>query len=367
MQPAASTIPGVLMMPDYRSDNPYQVLLAVALQRSGCRVEFPMGYRRGLPLWRAAREHADARVLHLHWLSPYLRGRRVAAFLFSALKFIIDAALVRLSGRRIVWTLHNLVPHEARFPSLEIYARRLLCKMSSAVIVHGSAGRDEVVSRFGCGPEKIFLIPHGHYRTAYPPPTSQQAAREVLGLEPARTIFLFFGMIRPYKGLTRLLRAWAKASLTDAQLLIAGACLPEYRSELESLLKDVTGVIWHDRRIADEHVSHYFTAADVVVLPFERVQTSGSVVLAMSYGKPVIAPRLGDVPETLAGADDLLFPPGDGAALAERLSQAATTDLSHLATRTARAAERLDWALIGRRTGIVYSQAIAAESSPMTL
>ncbi len=117
------------------------------------------------------------------------------------------------------------------------------------------------------------------------------------------------------------------------------------------------GVVWHNRRISNYEMPLYLGAADVVALPFERIQTSGSVLLAMTFGKPVIAPRLGDLPETLSGADDLTYPAGDGRALADRLNESLRTDLADLSARTAGAAARFDWLPIAAQTAAVYRAA----------
>jgi glycosyltransferase involved in cell wall biosynthesis len=347
------------MMPDYRQDNPYQNLLAQSLEAQGCRVEFPSGFRRVLPLYRALKDCPAAQVLHLHWLSPYLHGNNRFSFLVCAIKFLSDLTLVRLSGWRIVWTMHNVLPHETRFPRLETFVRRRVCRLASAVIVHGEAGRQEAIKHFGCPAEKLVVIPHGHYRAAYSPAPATNAARSSLDLPMDKRTVLFLGMVRPYKGLDSLLEAWRKLSPLNAQLLIAGGVSGPYRQHIEDLISQTSDVIWHNRWIPTDEIPTYFGAADVVALPFEQIQTSGSVMLSMSYGKPVIAPRLGDLPETLAGADDLMYPAGDRNALAERLNYALSADLTDLAARTATAADQFDWEPIGKQTAAVYFRTVA--------
>ena len=167
----------VLMMPDYRRDNPYQALLAHGLEAEGCRVVFPRDHRGVLPLCRAVRGEQGVDILHLHWTSPYLKGHGLPRFLVYLAKFLADLAAVRIDGCRIVWTLHNLVPHETRHRRLELLARRMICRIVSAVIVHGHAGQKEAVQTLGCPANRVFVIPHGHYRDAYAPPLPSPDAR----------------------------------------------------------------------------------------------------------------------------------------------------------------------------------------------
>ena len=116
----------VLILPDCRSENPYQDLLAQSLE-ANIEVVFPQGYRRFLPLFRQVLQQSPrVDVLHLHWISPYLRGTSRLARTIYAVKFLIDVILVKWCGVRVVWTIHNQIGHEAVFPGLERWVRRRL-------------------------------------------------------------------------------------------------------------------------------------------------------------------------------------------------------------------------------------------------
>ena len=235
------------MMPNFRRENPYQELLARGLEAEGCRVVFPRGrshcwWGRGLPLFRAVRDEQGLDLLHLHWTGPYLKGRGLARFLGYLARFMADLAAVRASGCRIVWTLHNFVPHETRHQRLELVARRWLCRMASAVIVHGHAGREAAVESFGCPANRVFVIPHGHYREAYGPPLPGPDARQRLGLPGDARVFLFFGYLRPYKGLELLLDAWRELSPPGARLLVVGQSQKaDYAAELAKRIAAAPG------------------------------------------------------------------------------------------------------------------------------
>ena len=200
----------VLMMPDYRRDNPYQSLLAASLSGLGIDVLFPVGYRRGLPFWRATRDNRPIDVLHLHWTEPYTRNGHWPSLIFRWSKLLVDLAIVRISGVRVVWTLHNLEPHECRCPRLERFFRRRLAGRVSRLLVHGDESRIAGEMALGCPPEKMTVTLHGNYRTVYPVATPEMRREGRSGLASDHRVFLFFGMMRPYKGLERLLRRLAK-------------------------------------------------------------------------------------------------------------------------------------------------------------
>ncbi len=102
----------------------------------------------------------------------------------------------------------------------------------------------------------------------------------------------------------------------------------------------------------------FFGAADVAVTPFRRITTSGSVVLAMSYGLPVIAPGVEAIREVLGDAADLLYEPGEEG-LAAALTRAMTDQLDSLRGKTISVCDRLDWSLIAHQTAITYRGAVA--------
>jgi folate-dependent phosphoribosylglycinamide formyltransferase PurN len=105
----------VLMIPDYRTDNPYQTLLSKALENQGVKVLVPCGYRRVFPIYRAIKSKEKINILHLHWISPYFKGKNIFTKSIYALKLLIDIFLTKWAGVKIVWTYHNHISHDSLF------------------------------------------------------------------------------------------------------------------------------------------------------------------------------------------------------------------------------------------------------------
>jgi beta-1,4-mannosyltransferase len=348
------------MMPDYRGDNPYQSLLADALTSCGANVMFPVGYRRVLPLYRAVKDNRPVDVLHLHWTEAYTRRGNLFSQTFRWVKLLVDLEFVRSTGTAVVWTMHNVLPHECRHPRLERYFRRGLTKRVSRLFVHGQESREAAKSVLHCPDERITVTPHGNFRSAYPPPTTEMRLDGRQGLATDHRVFLFFGMMRPYKGLERLVRVWQSVKPEHATLRLVGPCIDaKYETDLRNLVRNVPGATLSCKFVEGDGVTRIFAASDVVVLPFEKIQTSGSVILAASFGKPVIAPRLGEIPEALRGAADLLYEPGTDSALEAAIRRALKIDLSELASRSNRAASALDWELAAIPTLATYRFAVS--------
>ncbi|WP_421656720.1 glycosyltransferase [Leptothermofonsia sp. ETS-13] len=348
----------ILMMPDYRIDNPYQTLLAKALEAEGVHIQFPVGYRRVFPIFRAVKSSpVPIDVLHLHWLNPYLKGKNWLVRLIYTLKFLLDVLITKLSGVRVVWTVHNARSHEALFPALELWAQQALARLSDRLIVHHNAAVDEIVPMYRFSPAKVSVIPHGHYRNNYGPAVDPQFAREILELPTTGRIYLNLGMLRPYKGVENLLNLWqTHADLVAGHtLLIAGKPLDEaYKQRLTEQASQTQGVLLRAVFVEDSQIPLYFSAADVVVLPFERILTSGSLLLAMSYGKPIIAPRTNGIAETLGKADKLLYEPTDEQGLLHAFKRSMQTDLNELSELVNKECDRLDWTAIAHKTHQLY-------------
>lgn len=351
----------VLMMPDFRRDNPYQQLLAQGLETLGVEVAFPTGYRRGLPLRRACRTGgAKFDLLHLHWLSPYIKGSSLLKQSGYYLKTVADTLAVQAGGTRIVWTVHNGVSHEAKHPSLERLAFKRLYRQADGLIVHDEPARSFLAQTYGIGPERSSVIPHGHFRDVYGPALDKPEARRALGLPESGHVYLNFGMQRPYKGVEHLLEVWKRGWTSSGDtLVIAGKPhTPSYGDQLGRLAGSLAGVRLDLTFIPDEKLPLYFSAADVVVLPFNKILTSGSTTLAVSYAKPVIAPRTGGIPDVVGAADELLYDPDDAQGLEAAMLRSKTTDLNALASRAAAACGRLDWLPIAEATLQTYRKAL---------
>ena len=348
----------VMMMPDYRADNPYQTLLANELALAGLSVQFPQGYRRVFPLRRALQQSdSPFDVLHLHWTNPYLKGRNYWMRSIYSIKLLIDIWLVKLLGVRVVWTIHNLVSHESQFSRLELWVHRRLAKYCDRIIVHYKDAKAEVATLYKVKEWKISVIPHGHYREAYSPSIDKLAAREQLGLSVNDTVYLSFGMLRPYKGIENLLQTWQSEQLYNqaATLMIAGKPMnATYGQSIADMVYRSSKVVLHDRYIDDADVAVYFSAADVVVLPFNNVSTSGSLLLAMSYSKPIVTPSLGSVKETINDADWLLYDANSEQGLLHALEASLETDLQALSKIVRRVCDRMGWDAIAQATFKLY-------------
>jgi len=346
----------ILFIPDYKG-NPYQQSLKDALRHRGVSVIISGGGRR-LPLLSALKTHGIPDILHLHWTYPCVVRDNPIRGTIAVFRFIAELIIIRLFGIKLVWTVHNLFDHERGVP-LERLLNQSLVYLSDQLITHCDFGRKAVMSAYGL-PErlrhKIVVIPHGHLINSYENQVGRKESRVRLGLSREQLVFLFFGQIRPYKGISNLIDTFRKLQDPQARLLIVGnSKMQELRNELIGRSQTDSRVRLVLKRVQASEVQVYMNASDVVVLPYQDMLTSGAALLAMSFKKPVIMPRLGCVPELFTN-HDLLFDPDDDNGLVKAMQRAMTTDLVTMGLDNYQRAKSFDWGKIAQKTWDVYDR-----------
>lgn len=294
-------------------------------------------------------------VLHLHWPEDAIarvslwRNRRKLA------KLVVKVSLAKRLGAKIIWTVHNVEPHECVTPRFAVAAfYRWLAAVVDGCIYLTSASRREVWER---RPRlrKIpsATIPHGLYQPVVPKLRNRATIRRELGVGPDQRLIVSFGMIRPYKKLDKLMKAFSRTASADFRLLVAG------RVEDPALAKALTELARGDSRItfrpgfmSEQQLAEMVTAADLVVLPFQKVLNSGSVLYSISLGRRVLTSKRGSMLELArdfpdwVGLCDEITPEALTAALAEphpllRQPELGQYDWSSIASRTSRFFEEI--------------------------
>ncbi|MDY9927607.1 glycosyltransferase family 4 protein [Methanosarcina sp.] len=220
---------------------------------------------------------------------------------------------------KIIIEFHEVVdPFEESILPIRLYSKitgKLLRKNLDAYITHSESDKQLVAERYAIAPEKIHVIPHGLY-DQYGELLDVKEARKNLSIND-EFVILSFGLIRKYKGTPYLIRAFEQFPseiLEKSRLLIVGE-IWEDRKELLDQIKASPAydkITLIDEYVPDERVNIYFSAADVVVLPYLRASQSGIAHIAMSFGKPVVVSEVGGLKESMAGYEGTFFvPPGD--------------------------------------------------------
>lgn len=226
---------------------------------------------------------------------------------------LMDGLIVRflrMNGIRAAVTVHDVLPHYLRMWSEVEYG--YYYRSFDRLIVHSEMAKQKVEKLGVIKP--LLVVPHGNHDLFVLTNISREKARALIpGIMPDDYVILFFGFLEPRKGILEFISAAEKAASCNKRLkfLIAGDYDPiRYGSSFSQRFdaaRKLSNTIIHDARIPFEHVERYFTACDVVVLPYREGTTCGVLKLAITFGRPVIATRVGDIPEQLPEAGGMFI------------------------------------------------------------
>ena len=260
-------------------------------------------------------------------------------------------------GIPVVKTAHVVTPHERIRFQKAIYGR--IHSLGRLHIAHSETDRRRLEKEFGVDPDVIAVIPHGDYGffAATSERMSPLSARQSLGLQSRNKVALFFGYVREYKGLDIALEAWPGVvdALPDARLVVAGDASrlsDARRRELEDRASSL-GVLCRFEYIPFGEVDRYFQAADLLVMPYRHISQSGVLYLALALGVPVVATKVGALPEVLRdGESALLISPESPADLSRALVRLLSDQQlrERLARGGRRVAEAHSWPAIAAKT-----------------
>jgi glycosyltransferase involved in cell wall biosynthesis len=360
---------------------PYDHALCHALGEAGARVELitsrfaygpvaePDGYRRSESFYRAAVGSPASRVRLasklLQHVPDMLRYRRhaeradVVHFQWLPVQQVDGHLLPSRhagDGRRrpLVMTAHDVLPREPRAGQLS--AQKRLYDRFDAIVVHSEHGRRRLVSELGTSPERVHVIAHGAFDHL-----AEQTEREVLAEPLPETdlpVVLCFGLIRPYKGIDVLLRAWREVQ--GAELWIVG--MP--RMDISELRETApANVRFMPRFVGDRELPAYFRRADLVVLPYLQADQSGVLFTALAFGKPLLLSDVGGFPELARTGAAKVVSAGDADALAAALAELVGDErqLARMADDAASAARgRYSWDAIAADHLRLYEQLLKA-------
>jgi glycosyltransferase involved in cell wall biosynthesis len=251
----------------------------------------------------------------LDWYNPvsWLRGAGIAeksdVIIFqwwtsSVAHMYLAISLLNWKKKPIIIEFHEIVdPLESGFFVLRVYSilmGTLIRRTASLYVVHSEADRRLVSSHYHISPERIHVIPHGLYDQYEK--IDRGASRKLIGID-RRIVILFFGLLRPYKGVKYLIKAFEQLPpdiLENSQLLIVGEAWEDTES-LQRAASSPAGshITLVNRYVEDQEVSTYFSVADMLVIPYTRASQSGVAHIGMAFGLPIVASDVGGLSESL--------------------------------------------------------------------
>ncbi|MEM2183618.1 MAG: glycosyltransferase [Candidatus Bathyarchaeia archaeon] len=346
-----------VLVPLKRENTPYLKLLYTHVEKCGVKV------LHSRSLWSVdfLKKCLLVQIIHFHWIEYLIRHRNI---LLSLTKFLLATLLLllfKLGRKRIVITVHNIRPHETLYPKLEALWFKIILFSADKIIVHNKYSYMLLREIYGKSlTNKVQIIPHGAFIGYYPNEISQDEARKMLYIPNNAFVILFFGAIRDYKGIDDLLVV-SKDLLSEQKNLFLIICGKVQSERLHKMLLNFhrnfrEKCIIKPQYIPDNEVQIYMNAADIGILPYKEITTSGAVLLFQSFAKTVIIPDLPPIKETL-GEYGIYFRRGDKEDMKKSIIKALLLGREQLRALGRRAFEKsleLDWNNIAYLTSKLY-------------
>jgi glycosyltransferase involved in cell wall biosynthesis len=299
----------------------------------------------------------EKNIIHLHW-ATILYGSRF--FIISILKLLINFSLLfifKIRGIRIVWTMHNYVSHDFKYPLADKFGRYLIAKLADNIIVHTQEGKDYLINKFGHS-KNIFIIPIGNYYGFYGEKIKErQEVRQKAGYRENDLIFFNFGLMKPYKGLEKLIKVFNDFSADNVlKLAVRGKFSSvSYFEKIKNFNKN-PNVLIENKFLSSNDLLLNLCLADFSIFTFREILTSSAVILSLSYGLPVVAPRLGDPKEIIKdGENGFLFSSDDELKkIILKAKNLGWQEKEKLSQNSFDFAQKLDWRQIAQKTIKVY-------------
>lgn len=357
-----------------KDKNPYQELLYSEVRKQGVEVTYLILLTKShilgmmiLPLQLIYYRIRGYNIFHLHWLYDFNLATNIPLLkaiskFFYTFYIVTQIFLIKILGYKLIWTIHNLIPHESQFLN-DLLVTKFLASISDICTVHSLSTKSQM-EHLNIKFCRLEVVPHGSYLGYYKNTISKAEARRKLHINNNDFVFLFFGQLRNYKGIPDLLEHFKKIAPINNhfKLIIAGSCLDDNILRTIILYKKSLGysLAINLVNIPDEDIQMYMNASDVVVFPFKKVTTSGSLLLAMSFGKPIIYPKefFSELPDDLGYVYENI---AELSTVMEKVSQ--DPILAQKGINARAYAEKFSWSEIAEKTYKMYESQLSKTNS----
>lgn len=279
----------IIFNPPVNESNKYIAIMVNPLLESGYRVHPLDSFFSGF------RHFKSIKLVHLNWFEN-LDDTSFPKMISSYFKKSLVLAVIRLTNKKLIWTMHNRVSHEKQSGYLSNILTRKLIRNSHAIIIHCNKSRDLLMEIHPVIASKTHYLPHPDFIDSYGPRVEENGSKGKLKL-------LFIGAIKPYKNIELLIRIAGQLK-EKIELTIAGNPNSDsYKRHIKRFADNFPNIKLKLEFILDSEIPKLIGSHDLLVLPYDLSSSlnSGTVLLAFSYGKSVICPKIG----TLADMEDV--------------------------------------------------------------
>lgn len=263
-------------------------------------------------------------VCHFHWIHEQTKQAKTEKEADAAVVYWEKLIRrIKKNGRKIVWTVHNVIPHECMWVEQDKKIHQMMADAADALHVMASDSAWLTKPYYMLDERKMFVVPHPTYEGAQPDEITGEDARRKLRIAKDEFVFLSFGAIMAYKGYVQLMAAYDQLrdkTTKPIRLIIAG--LPSDKAlgeEITAWGSDKPDVILDLTPVPRGKLQVYFRSADVAVCPYTRTLNSGAAMMAVTFGVLVLGPNSGSFVDIEASGCGLTYSNLGDNTLAEKM------------------------------------------------
>ncbi|MCB1733932.1 MAG: glycosyltransferase [Gammaproteobacteria bacterium] len=290
-------------------------------------------------------------IIHLHWPEMFYRNDGDGTAQERADLFLARLKEFKALGVRVIWTIHNLFPHDSYDSELDVHVYREVAALADVVVHHCARSRELIAEQYPPRPDVPQVIaPMGNY-LGQRNHSDQIESRRRLDLPEDAFVFLLFGALKGYKGLFNVVDAFRrlKSSGRPIYLVVAGnASLSGWRGRFLDLRNRIPRR-WQGRlrlhlgHVPADDVQYFVNACDAMILGHVRGLNSSLALLGMTFGKLIVGPDLGCIGWVLQEGRNVSFPVGDQSAMTEAMQRALDFDLESAAAANIAITQKWTW------------------------
>lgn len=299
----------VCFLPKYGLENPYQFLQIEGLKEMKINAFFGDNYR----FLGIARNFYKFKPdwIHFDWIYTLYSINLPSVFkwfFYLLFKWQIKY-LKTFTNCKLMFTVHNLERHEFYHDRIDALALKCIVQECDIVRFFSADAIEKFKQKYLIENTNAFrVLPEGSYVSYYENKVSPTEARQLLNISEDKKVFLYLGSVRPYKGIEDLVHSFVKYKKDNWLLIISGYPYSmEYTNYIKELVNNQEQIILNFEHIQEDRLQLFFNATNIVVLPFKKIENSGSLILSMGFKKPIIAPSKGAVTTRLKHQKQLLF------------------------------------------------------------
>jgi len=357
----------IISLPARGGPNPYVSLFYDALSQHGIELIGRINF--DIPWFKNNIDTFDA--VHLHWPEALWRNYKgdlikrlrstnipgswkISNYVYNVIGERTDEQkfywfkncleFLREKNKKIIWTWHNVEPHE-NSSDIDQLCNQFLADCADLIIFHSGFAESSCREIYKIK-SKIIIMPHGNYDGVYPPPREREIVLKELGLLDGYPIVGCLGGIREYKGIDLACEAVTQLADKNLQFLCAGAPFPGFDlNGLLAKLEEINHSVCIPRQITDQEFSDYAHVCDFLLLPYRKVSGSGALLAYLTLGRGVVASDLPYFREVLSGSKNagVLFKQNDVNSLEESIRKFLEVDQEERNINASILAEKYQW------------------------